>query len=688
VNPIAEAKRLGAASGLRASEIRYRRLFEAARDGILMLDPGTRKITDANPFMSELLGYPHEELMGKELWEIGLLKDEEHSRAAFGELQEKQFIRYEDLPLQTKAGTRRDVEFVSNIYKEDGRDVIQCNIRDITERKRAEEALRLSEERFRALFELGPVAVYSCDTAGVIQEFNRRAVELWGRKPALGETDEWFCGSYKLFRPDGSFMPHEQCPMAEVIAGKIPAAVDAEVLIERPDGSRRNCLVNIRSLKNEHGEIVGAINCFYDITERKQAEEILRRNEALFSALAAQVPVGVYVVDAKLRLQQVNLRARPVFSGIHPLIGRDFSEIIHTLWPRRVADQIMLRFRRTLKTGVPYQSPEFSERRRDIGVQEIYEWQIQRVTLPAGEHGVVCFFSNITKRKQAEGAQRRLAVLTASNRKLEQEILRRQTLQESLKRSERHQGRLLDQSRQMQDQLRHLSHQILSVQEEERKRISRELHDEIAQILVGITVRLSTLTREAADNPKGLQKKISRTQRLVEKSVDVMHRFARELRPTALDDLGLIPALHTFMEEFTKRTGIHIHFTTFASGRIEQLDTNTSTVLYRVTQEALTNIDRHAHASRVDVSIQKLRRAICLTIKDDGKSFQVDRVLHAKRNKRLGLLGMRERMEMVGGSLGVESTPGQGTTICAQIPFSNGHTGEELADKASARSKL
>src|SRR5580698_11407536 len=111
-----EAKRPKSTVATRASEIRYRRLFEAARDGILILDPGTRKITDANPFMSELLGYSREELLGKELWEIGLLKDEEASQAAFRELQEKQFIRYEDLPLQTKAGVRREVEFVSNLY--------------------------------------------------------------------------------------------------------------------------------------------------------------------------------------------------------------------------------------------------------------------------------------------------------------------------------------------------------------------------------------------------------------------------------------------------------------------------------------------------------------------------------------------------------------------------------------------
>ena len=105
---------------MRASEIRYRRLFEAARDGILILDPETRKITDANPFMTELLGYPHEELLGKELWEIGLLRDEKASQAAFRELQKKHFIRYEDLPLQSKTGERHEVEFVSNLYDEDG----------------------------------------------------------------------------------------------------------------------------------------------------------------------------------------------------------------------------------------------------------------------------------------------------------------------------------------------------------------------------------------------------------------------------------------------------------------------------------------------------------------------------------------------------------------------------------------
>ena len=124
-----------AAEALRVSELRYRRLFEAARDGILILDSETGRITDANPFMAELLGYSHDEFLGKELWEIGLLRDKETSQEAFRLLLQKGYIRYEDMPLENRRGERREVEFVSNLYREDGHRVIQCNIRDITNRK-------------------------------------------------------------------------------------------------------------------------------------------------------------------------------------------------------------------------------------------------------------------------------------------------------------------------------------------------------------------------------------------------------------------------------------------------------------------------------------------------------------------------------------------------------------------------
>jgi PAS domain S-box-containing protein len=127
---------------LKLSELCYRRVFECAHDGILILNANTGEIEDANPFMTELLGYTHEQFLGKHLWEIGLFKDLEQSKAAFCELQEKGYIRYEDLPLQDKNGVHRQVEFVSNVYEVGDGKAIQCNIRDITERKRAEQQLR------------------------------------------------------------------------------------------------------------------------------------------------------------------------------------------------------------------------------------------------------------------------------------------------------------------------------------------------------------------------------------------------------------------------------------------------------------------------------------------------------------------------------------------------------------------
>jgi signal transduction histidine kinase len=229
----------------------------------------------------------------------------------------------------------------------------------------------------------------------------------------------------------------------------------------------------------------------------------------------------------------------------------------------------------------------------------------------------------------------------------------------------------------MQEQLRQLSRQILSAQEEERKRISRELHDVIAQTLTGINVRLAALKKEAGLNTKDFERNIVRTQRLVEKSVNVVHQFARELRPAVLDDLGLIPALHAYMKGFTTRTGVRTHLTAFAG--VEQLDTARRTVLFRVAQEALTNVGRHAKASHAGVSIQKLPGCICMKINDDGKSFRVQPALQGEGGKRLGLLGMRERLEMVGGHFDVESIPGKGTTIMARVPF--GKAGGEREKK-------
>jgi signal transduction histidine kinase len=287
-------------------------------------------------------------------------------------------------------------------------------------------------------------------------------------------------------------------------------------------------------------------------------------------------------------------------------------------------------------------------------------------------------------KKFIETLSRRTVELAASNLELNLEIAQRKAAEEALRKSEHHYSQLLEKSDRLQGQLRQLSRQILSAQEDERKKISRELHDVIAQTLTGINVRLSALKKEAAINTKGLDRNIARTQRLVEKSVKIVHEFARELRPAVLDDLGLIPALHSFVKLFSKRTRIRVHLKVFAG--VEQVDTTRRTVLFRVAQEALTNVSRHAQAGRVEVNIQRLANGICMKIKDDGKSFEVERMMRSRGRKHLGLLGMRERLEMVGGHFDVESAPGKGTTITARIPFGHGLPGKEPLIK-SAKTK-
>jgi two-component system, cell cycle sensor histidine kinase and response regulator CckA len=165
----AQAKERTAQRALEASEARYRRLFEAAKDGILILDADTGRIVDANPFLTELTGYPREEFLGAFLWEIGPFKDATASRAAFAELQAQDYVRYEDLPLQARDGRTIDVEFISNVYCVDGLKVIQCNIRDVTARKRAEADRRELEEQLRVSQRLESVGSLA---GGIAHDFN------------------------------------------------------------------------------------------------------------------------------------------------------------------------------------------------------------------------------------------------------------------------------------------------------------------------------------------------------------------------------------------------------------------------------------------------------------------------------------------------------------------------------------
>jgi signal transduction histidine kinase len=281
-------------------------------------------------------------------------------------------------------------------------------------------------------------------------------------------------------------------------------------------------------------------------------------------------------------------------------------------------------------------------------------------------------------KKIIEALSDRTVELAAANQQLNLEIVRRKKVEASLNKSERHNLKSLEKSNVLKEQLQRLSRQVLHAQEEERKKISRELHDVIAQALMGINVRLATLKTASGLNTKELDRNIAITQKMVTKSANIVHQFARDLRPTALDDLGLIPALTSYMKNFTARTGVRTHLTAFAA--LDKLGVARRTLLYRVAQEALTNVARHARASRVEVTILREAKSVRMEVSDDGRSFQVQSVLLARGNKRLGLLGMRERVEVVGGVFDIESVPGTGTKIIAQIPITRA-TGRRWAQE-------
>jgi PAS domain S-box-containing protein len=184
-------ERKAAVEALSASETRYRRLFETAQDGILILDAHSGLIIDVNPFLVSLLDYPREEFIGKTLWDIGPFKQIEASKAAFRQLQDKEYVRYENLPLEARSGRLVNVEFVSNVYGVNGKRVIQCNIRDITARRHAEEQLRKSEERFSKAFRLSPLAItISTESDGRYLDVNEAFLLMLGykREDVIGRT--------------------------------------------------------------------------------------------------------------------------------------------------------------------------------------------------------------------------------------------------------------------------------------------------------------------------------------------------------------------------------------------------------------------------------------------------------------------------------------------------------------------
>jgi len=306
---------------LKDSELRYRRLFEAAQDGILILDARTGMIEDVNPYLIKMLGYSREEFVKKKLWEVGAFKDIEASQDAFGALQEKEYIRYEDLPLKTKDGRLIQVEFVSNVYLVGGEKVIQCDIRDITEHKRIIAALQGNEKKYHDLINQSPDGYFIIELSGNILTVNKAMC-----KELEFSEEEFLSMSIWDIIPE-YFLDQYREKLTKILEGK---SLKEAAEYEMRGKNGKILYVEVLSAPRYRGkDIIGFQGIARDISARKRTEEQLRYQ----ATLLANVNDAIIASDAQYQLTIWNAAAKSLYGWkAEEVLGRNGLEIVRTEW--------------------------------------------------------------------------------------------------------------------------------------------------------------------------------------------------------------------------------------------------------------------------------------------------------------------------------------------------------------------
>jgi len=485
------------------------------------------------------------------------------------------------------------------------------------QRDRTEIALRESEGRFREIVELMPAAVYVCDGNGMIQQYNRKAVEMWGREPGPGE-DVRFCGAVQHFWPDGSAIPRNELPIAETIRNGTLVR-NREVVIERADGSRVVVMVNIAPIRNAEGAPVGAINCFLDVTDRRQAEERLRHSERRLNEAQQVAHIGSWERD--LRTNEVN-----------------WSDELYRLFDLR-ADEVNLSYQQFLDLVLP-QDVDRIRAEVDEAIRERRGFDFDyRITRSDGSAHVLHDRGRIILNDEGEPIR-----LVGTAQDVTEIRQAEQALQEYTAR------------------LQTLSRRLLEVQEEERRHLSRELHDEVGQMLTALRLILkpdADLTTNAA------RARFEQARALVDELLMMVRELSFDLRPAALDQLGLVPGLLDLFERYANQTGVRVNFK--HDGVDGRFAPKVETAAYRIVQEGLTNVARHGGVTGVTVRVWASVDMLSAQIEDRGRGFDAEDALARPRSG--GLVGMQERVTLLGGQLTIESRPGAGTQITAELPL-------------------
>ncbi len=507
---------------------------------------------------------------------------------------------------------------------------LQGTLQDITDRKRAEEALRESEERFRATFENAGIGMALVDMQGHPFKSNPALRQM------LGYSEEEFSrmAVMDFTHPDDRDLDREI--FGELVAGKRDRYEIEKRYLKKGGGVVSGMLI-ISLVKDVRGRPMYTVGMIEDLTEYKRAEEALRRSDQRYKDFISHSTEGVWRMDLEqpipadlpgeeilariLRygyLAECNLAHAQNFGlgTVEEAIGKHLRDLVPPSAQERTEP-----FRSG--AGGQWQSRTVEFRGHDK-CGNFKHWLTTEI--PIVENGMLIHIWGITRDVS------------------------------ELKWAEEERQRSLE-------QLRALAARLQSIREEERKRVAREIHDQLGQALTAIKIDLSSLVRELPAGNKHCLKRTSSILQLVEESIRVVRRISTELRPGILDDLGLVAAIEWAGENFQARTG--------TTCRLDlpqddiTIDSERATAVFRIFQETLTNVARHADASKVEVRLTAEDAGLTLEVRDNGRGITEDKLL---ASDSLGILGMRERAMLLGGELSIKAPPGSGTTVKVRIP--------------------
>ena len=487
----------------------------------------------------------------------------------------------------------------------------------ITERKRAEQALRSSEERFAKIFNLSPYRMGIVRVSdGMILDVN----DCWLRDTGFSR-DEII---NRIIYEQDTWLSEEDRSLIRRYIKEMRPFRSFEGTLTTKSGEQRYALSSA-ALVEIDGELcyLWASN---DITERKRAEEELERSERRYRTLFETAPDAVGVFDAEDHLIMVNERGKTFF-GVEQ--GQDISGY----------------------DGYDFIAPEDRDRVRKI-IEEMKSSGKLAVFESTGLRRDNTRFDIETRATLIPAvSQQPPFMLTVTT-----DITKRKSVEKAVKASE--------------EQLRALSAKMQSAREEEGTRIAREIHDELGGALTGLKWDLESLdSRLPADTDNAtiaqIRERVSSMTGLIESTINSVRRISSELRPGVLDDLGLVAAIEWQAQQFERRTGLKVGWETELEN--VEISRDAATAVFRIFQEVLTNVLRHSHARNIHVRLFEDRGQLQLEVVDDGRGITDD---EQQNTRSLGLLGMKERALLVGGAVNIIGAPGKGTTVVVKIPLS------------------